>query len=117
MYALVMSYDCVPAERAILESHRVHADVQMTIAGAERIEVFPSSEQEVKDAYLAERDVTFYRRGRQPAAVAEQRPGWVCLLLPEDAHSPQLAIPGERAWVKKAVVKVPVSELGWAARG
>jgi len=105
VFARIMSYDTLPPEKAGLETHRIYADIQVLLAGTERIEWHPKASLEVKTPYNPEKDIEFYHCGEPAPAHTDLRPGLFVLYLPQDAHRPQLAINGpERA--KKVVIKI-----------
>jgi YhcH/YjgK/YiaL family protein len=59
VFAIVMSY---PTKRetdagAVLETHRKYVDIQMALAGSERIACYPVHSLRMKTPYNAERDV------------------------------------------------------------
>lgn len=114
VFAIVMSYPTREegSEGAILESHRKYADVQMTLRGGERIACFPTHTLAVKEAYIADRDVEFYQIEKKADLQLTMRPGTFALLLPQDAHSPQLCVDGnDGVVVKKVVVKIRLDLL------
>ncbi|MGJ3241419.1 MAG: YhcH/YjgK/YiaL family protein [Opitutales bacterium] len=104
--ALVEEYAPLPRERCRFESHRAMVDIQLVLAGAERIDVTPTQALSADGAFAAEaEDVQFHQPG----------PAWTSLLMAQgcialfdtgDAHRPKVLVPGHDA-VRKAVVKVP----------
>jgi YhcH/YjgK/YiaL family protein len=114
LYLNVMSYATRQPDdpEAILESHREYVDVQMVLAGSERIDWFPAESLEIEKPYDAGRDAQFYRRpGAAPASV-DVLPGTFVVLFPEDAHMPQLVTAAGHGRVKKVVAKVRLAKLG-----
>ena len=78
-------------------------------AGEERIGLAPLGEiSEITQEYSPEKDVLF---GNVPAGrLLPMKPGYAFVLLPEDAHLPQLdPADGVKCHVKKIVFKVPVA--------
>jgi YhcH/YjgK/YiaL family protein len=113
MYMRVMSYATrsPDSESAVLEAHRVMADVQLTLQGSERIDWFPLELLTPRDAYDPVKDVQHYHRPGQALASVDVMPGTFVVLFPEDAHMPQLVTAAGDAGVKKVVVKVPLASL------
>ena len=108
IYALVMRYATRPFEEAVLEAHKTHVDIQISLEGSEIIDGFPRGTLEEKTPYDPEKDVVFFHRfGPAPVRI-DNLPGRFTVLFPEDAHMPQLCGAHGPAPVKKAVVKVPV---------
>ena len=113
IFARVMSY---PTKNetdtdAVLEAHRKYVDIQMSLIGSERIAVYPLEELETKDAYDADRDVEFFKYQKSASIQVGNLPGAFTVLLPQDAHMPQLFTEEKGAVVKKVVVKVLLSRL------
>jgi len=113
MFARVMSY---PTKQetdsdAVLEAHRHYADVQMSLVGSERIAVYRTPELRTKTDYDPERDVEFFHYEKPATVQIGNLPGTFTLLLPQDAHMPQLFTgqPGDP--VKKVVVKIALDLL------
>lgn len=102
----VMGYTTRPPEQAVLETHRVYIDIQTTLAGSERIDWFPAAGLEVAEPYDPQKDVTFYRRPGPAPAHVDVFPGTFAVLLPGDAHMPQLMTGSRPEAIRKAVVKV-----------
>ena len=108
----VISYVSRPPEEAKLEAHRDYIDVQMALAGSERIDWFPLAALRSRTPYDPEKDVEFFERpGRAPARV-DVLPGTCCVLFPEDAHMPGLQTGEAPGKVKKVVVKVRAALSG-----
>jgi YhcH/YjgK/YiaL family protein len=113
MFARVMSYPTKSetAGDAVLESHRVYADIHMALIDSERIAVYPRHTLAVKDAYDPSRDVEFYTFTQKAALQLSMQPGSFALLLPNDAHMPGLHAENGTGTVKKVVVKVAMELL------
>lgn len=110
MYAIVMSYKTKNPKAAVLESHRKYVDIQATISGAEGIEWYNRSDLTVSEDYSEKKDVVFYKWPGGAPAFTKNLSGAFTALWPDDAHMPQLLV-DDFEWVKKVVVKVPVSLL------
>lgn len=110
LYARVLSFMSGGPEAAVLESHRVYADVHVVLAGCETIRVWRAETLDVRDPYDASRDVMFYHPPVDVPVTLTLRPGDFALLLPQDAHMPTLSCGGP-APVKKLVLKIDVTSL------
>ena len=111
IFSRVMSYPTKEREEAVLESHREYIDIQMALIDSERIEWFPRDGLEVKTPYDADKDVIFYHHPGQAPASVDVAPGVFVVLLPDDAHMPQLKTAGDSGHVKKVVVKVRAARI------
>lgn len=88
---------------ARLEAHRRMIDIQLPLAGKERIGWRPQPEcQCIVDPYSAERDIEFY--SDQPASWLDLRPGEFAIFFPSDAHAPLAGKGG----LRKAIAKIAV---------
>jgi YhcH/YjgK/YiaL family protein len=117
MYARVMSYATKTTDEAKVEAHREYIDIQISLAGAEGIDWYPTSTLDVKEAYDVEKDRTLYHRYEPAPAHVDNHPGMFTVLYPEDAHMPQLIVDGKVEVIVKAVVKVHVSLVEDAGAG
>ncbi|MEM9160890.1 MAG: YhcH/YjgK/YiaL family protein [Verrucomicrobiota bacterium] len=113
VFGIVMSYPTKAEDDddAVLEAHRRYADIQMSLVGSERIAVYPTSSLNSKDEYDVERDVAFFEYEKPAAIQVGNEPGTFTLLLPQDAHMPQLFTRQKGDGVKKVVVKIAVERL------
>jgi len=103
VYAVVSTYE-TKTDVSEFEAHRMYADIQILLSGAESVEVAPlNSLQEVR-SYDAATDAAFYRGSGNGFALT---PGCFALLLPQDGHAPCRAI-GMPQMVRKVVIKVPL---------
>ena len=101
VYAMVQEYDAKPKAEGFWEAHRKYLDVQYVAAGVEHmgyaaaatLQAWPYEED--KDFIKLEGDGEFFLL----------REGYFCILAPQDAHMPGMAV-GQSAPVKKVVVKV-----------
>ena len=110
LHAVVDRYVPRPADKCVIEAHRRYIDVQVLLAGAEAIRVYDTARLTVTQAFDAARDVALFDASPAKAPVAAEvtlTPGRACVLLPEDAHMPGVAVPGaELPGVVKVVFKV-----------
>ena len=105
VYMVLSEYTTKLLSNARWEAHRVYADIQMLLAGEEKIGYAPLTEMRIKEDYNPEKDILFLTGCGDYITVS---PGVFAVFFPQDAHQPGVAI-GEQRQVKKLVVKVRVS--------
>lgn len=104
-YALVQSYETVPAEMKKWESHRKYIDVQFIAQGGEAMGYAPADALALAGDYLPEKDFQGYEDG--PGTALRCAPGTFVIFWPGDAHRPGCVLDGASA-VKKVVVKLAI---------
>jgi biofilm protein TabA len=108
VYALVQSYDTLPAdEKSKYEAHRKYIDVQYIASGIEVMGWAPLADMVVTKEYLPEKDVVNGSCPFSASTLVKVAAGQAAIFFPEDAHAPKLAA-GQPAPVKKIVIKVAV---------
>ena len=101
VYAMVQEYNSKPKAEGFWESHRKYLDVQYVAAGAEHmgyaptVRLSPGEYQEENDFIELAGDGEFFHL----------REGFFCILAPQDAHMPGMAV-DQPTPVKKVVIKV-----------
>ena len=101
VYAMVQEYNSKPKAKGFWESHRKYLDVQYVAAGAEHmgyaptVRLSPGEYQEENDFIELAGDGEFFHL----------REGFFCILAPQDAHMPGMAV-DQPTPVKKVVIKV-----------
>lgn len=93
-------------EKTNWESHRKFIDIQCLIKGREKMGVSPVADATVTNPYNEAKDVANYTATGK-YYVAEG--GTYFIFFPSDAHRPNIS-PGEKAPIKKVVVKVRAAE-------
>jgi len=111
IYAAIESYDTQLPSSKLPEAHRRYVDIQVLLAGVERIAWQPVDGLTVAKPYVQERDIAFFDRPDSPGTMLDLEPGLFAVFFPCDAHTPGLQIDGP-CRVKKAVVKIAVGLLG-----
>jgi biofilm protein TabA len=106
IYALIQTYQTIPAEQCKIETHDRYIDVQFIVSGQERMGVVARDGLTAKAPYDPAKDCTFYE---EPAEIGSlvMNAGDLVILTPEEAHKPK-CICGEAQAVKKIVVKIKV---------
>lgn len=97
-----------PPEQRRFERHRAHIDVQVVLAGPERMQWARADQLELSEDFAPDGDIAFYR---EPAIIAGELVlgrDELAIFHPEDAHRP-CCHPGDEAVAfRKLVFKVPV---------
>ncbi len=106
-FALEQVYHAKPRADVFLESHRKYIDVQVIVAGAERMEVIDISHLKESQAYLEERDLIKYVDTTATSHLRMDQ-GNVAIFFPVDGHLSTLNPEVGPVLVRKSVVKVPV---------
>ena len=101
VYAMVQEYDSKPKAEGFWEAHRKYLDVQYVAAGAEHMGYAPATTL-LAGAYEEENDFVKLEGEGEFFLLRE---GFFCILAPQDAHMPGMAIDQPEP-VKKVVVKV-----------
>lgn len=107
LFAVEQVYQTKPRPEGFFESHRKYIDVQVVIAGEERMEVIDAAHITVREPYSADRDVILYNDVGD-ASELRLRAGEAAIFFPVDVHMPSLRLHAPAALVRKTVVKVPV---------
>lgn len=104
-YFKVMAYDTKP-EANIIETHRKEVDIQILLAGEEKIKMYLMDDVEVSTPYNDETDCVFYKNTGTPYADLILKPKHMAVFFPEDPHHPQFQVGNQAASLKKIVIKV-----------
>jgi YhcH/YjgK/YiaL family protein len=106
VFMIVSEYTTKLLSDARFEAHRVYADIQLLLAGEEKIGYAPVANMRVKEDYNPEKDILFLSGCGEYTTIS---PGVFAVFFPHDAHQPGVAI-GTPQTVKKLVVKVRMGE-------
>jgi YhcH/YjgK/YiaL family protein len=104
VFALVQSYDTVPATEKKYESHRIYADIQYVAEGLELIYYAPTASLRPTMAYDEVKDCLLYS---DPAVATPLvlEPGTFAIFFAQDGHKPGcLHKAADR--IRKVVIKV-----------
>lgn len=105
IFAQVMSYQTNDPEACKIEAHIKYADIQVTIYGAEGIDIYTREEMRMSESYDEDKDVVYFKAAGIPKVHVNNLPGYFSLILPEEAHCPQQRV-GNVERVKKFVIKL-----------
>jgi YhcH/YjgK/YiaL family protein len=107
LFAIINEYTTRNDEDTRLEAHRKYADIQYIIKGKEMIGFCSLSGTTVTVPYDEEKDIFFLESDDQ--RILQATPDRYFIFFPDDVHRPSIKA-GETEIVKKAVVKVRLSE-------
>lgn len=102
IYASVQEYAPKPKEEGRFEAHKEYIDIQIALAGSERLFVSALNGLKESQAYSEENDIAFYEGNEEGCVVL--KPGMFAVLFPSDGHMPGIENGDSR--IKKLVVKL-----------
>ncbi|MDU8925487.1 N-acetylneuraminate anomerase [Pasteurellaceae bacterium LIM206] len=108
VYMNVMSFETAEAESKQAELHREYIDIQLLIAGTEKIEysvIYPTLS--LYTDYNEQDDYQLTPVIEYPNSVI-LRPNMFAVFLPYEPHKPGCCVDHQKATIKKLVVKLPV---------
>lgn len=108
VFARVMSYETKPRAKCRIEAHNQHIDIQITLSGAESIDIFERTGLEIEETRTEEDIVFFLENNRCRYAANNNIPDYFTMIFPEEAHRPKEQVLGFDAYVKKIVIKIKV---------
>lgn len=111
IFAIVMSYNTILREDAVIESHQKYVDIQATIRGVEGFECFCADTLTIKTPYDTTKDITFYEKNTICHSRIHVAEGYFVMFLPHDAHMPCLRVDNKEAYIKKVVIKIKAELL------
>ncbi len=108
VFARVMTYETKMSADAFPETHQKYVDIQVVLAGEERIFWNALDDLTIKTPYDDDADVAFYEKKSEAETEIVLMPGLLTVFFPQDAHTPAVALNDESTSVKKVVVKISV---------
>ena len=106
-YAFIQEYVTKDEADCVFEGHRKYIDIQYIISGVEVIAVADISKTAPEDEYSEEKDVQFFENCDRAATTVIDA-GEYAIFFPYDIHKPGMSLNGNKAPLKKIVVKVRV---------
>jgi len=103
-FALISEYESKPASEGFLEYHRKFIDIQIIVAGKEKIGIAQKDNCRELE-YLEEIDLG---KLEGTADFILLNTGNFAIFFRQDAHMPQISCSDRREKVKKVVFKIPV---------
>ena len=105
MYLLINEPQTRPWQDVQPETHLLHTDIQLLLAGREQMRVAKTAEDQIiTDNRYDTQDIAFYGEVNRENAV-HSVPGDFVVLFPTDIHRPNCSI-DEDMPIRKAVVKI-----------
>lgn len=106
-YAFIQEYVTKDEADCIFEGHRSYIDIQYIISGVEVIKVADISKTVFQDEYNEQKDVQFFADCQRAATTVIEEDEYG-IFFPYDIHKPAMSLNGNKAPIKKIVVKVKV---------
>jgi YhcH/YjgK/YiaL family protein len=106
VFALVQSYDTMPASEKKYESHRLYADIQYVATGTEIIHYTPTAGLQPETLYDGEKDFLLYAAATADTSL-HLPPGSFAIFYPQDGHKPG-CVSVAPCRMKKVVIKVRI---------
>lgn len=111
IFAIVMSYNTLKREDAVVESHQKYVDIQATLRGVEGFECFSIDMLTTKTPYDILKDIIFYENSAISHSHVHVKEGYFVMFFPHDAHMPCLMVDKKEKNIKKVVVKIKTELL------
>ena len=108
MFVRIMSYIPKPATENRFEIHRIYADVQYLVSGAEIMQTARMKELTPVTEYEATGDYHFFKTSGPTTDLIVQA-GEFAVFYPHQAHRPSCSYQGYQGLVKKLVFKVKIN--------
>jgi YhcH/YjgK/YiaL family protein len=105
LFALVQTYESIPAEQGKWECHRKYIDIQYITEGAEMIGCNNTDKMKISVEYNPDKDIAFLKGDGDFVTYSAGSYG---IFFPEDAHMPKIAPGNNPGAVKKVVMKVRI---------
>ncbi|MDD2652045.1 MAG: YhcH/YjgK/YiaL family protein [Sulfurimonas sp.] len=115
IFAIVMSYNTLKREDAVIESHQKYVDIQATLRGIEGFECFGIDTLAIKTPYDAAKDIAFYEKNAIPHSRINVTEGCFVMFFPHDAHMPCLRVADKHEHIKKVVIKIKAELLNYSS--
>ncbi|MEH6536889.1 MAG: YhcH/YjgK/YiaL family protein [Psychroserpens sp.] len=104
-YFKVMSYD-TQLDSNIIENHNKEVDIQIVLAGKEKIKIYNENAVEIIRPYQEEDDCQFYKNVSIAHSEIILQPSYMAVFFKQDIHHPLFAVNGKPKHIKKVVIKV-----------
>ncbi len=107
-FANIEEYETKSHEDCFFETHKKYADVQLLLSGKERIDYTDLFGLDVKNFYNEEKDIAFWFNTKKESVTTYLDGTNFVLLMPNEAHRPQMRYSEDAEKVKKVVVKIKI---------
>lgn len=108
IYARVMSYPTLLQCDCLIEAHNHYIDIQSSLIGVERIDIFDRRKLDIEKEYNEEQDVVFFKETEIPSVSVNNVAGYFYMIFPEEAHRPKISVNRQCEDVKKFVIKIHI---------
>lgn len=105
LFALIQMYEPKDKTESMMESHNLHADLQVILKGSEHMFWAFTDELQVVEDHSIESDILFYENTVERGCFRVDA-GMFAYFAPWDAHIPGIRLTENPASVKKIVFKI-----------
>ena len=106
IYVNVETYTTKSVSDGKFETHKKYADIQILVSGSENIYYCDKSALSTDILYNEEKDIEFYSDDVVAYPHVKLDGTNFVMLLPEEAHAPQVCVNNQQSMVKKVVIKI-----------
>ena len=106
IYVNVETYTTKSVSDGKFETHKKYADIQILVSGSENIYYCDKSALSTDILYNEEKDIEFYSDDVEAFPHVNIDGTNFVMLLPEEAHAPQVCVNNQQSMVKKVVIKI-----------
>lgn len=107
-FANIEEYETKAHKDCYFETHKKYADVQILLKGKERLDYTDEFGLDVKTFYNEEKDIAFWFNSKKESASVYLDGTNFVLLMPDEAHRPQMNYGNKSEKVRKLVVKIKI---------
>jgi biofilm protein TabA len=109
LFVRIMSYQPKEACENRFEIHRIYADVQYVVAGAELMQTARMEDLTALTDYDPQGDHQFFKLSGQAMTQVIVKAGEFAVFYPQEAHRPSCLCEGYKGLVKKLVFKIKIN--------
>jgi YhcH/YjgK/YiaL family protein len=106
LFAMLQHSLTKPRAEQQMETHRRYADIQVVVAGSERMELAQVKDLTVTTPYDTQKELVLYSMPNDTGTTLVMENGCCAVLFPTDVHAPLLAPAGVSGGSRRVVVKV-----------
>ena len=106
IYINVETYTTKSVSDGRFETHKKYSDIQILVNGSENIYYGDKSALSADILYNEEKDIEFYSDEIESYSRVKLDGTNFVMLLPEEAHAPQVCVNNQQSMVKKVVIKI-----------
>lgn len=109
IFAMIMSYNGKCRKECRIEAHDQYVDIQFTLIGKEKIELYERKKLKKTGSYNKESDVIFFDETEECYLSVSNCEGFFTMIFPNEAHCPQIMVNEYSKYIKKGVIKIKES--------